>query len=155
MKSDVFVARLARGAAATAVASAWMLPESQTAANVDPVPAQEAVCIDFAGPPDAATRSVSGDAIVLTVTRSPAEWDKRMEREFRALALEEARGSISSAQAKRLEELNRWRNQLLHPPSSGETLLQLKRDRLLVRMEDVLREYVEFQEAADHKRASA
>jgi hypothetical protein len=78
-----------------------------------------------------------------------------MEREFRALALEEAKGSISSAQAKRLEELNRWRNQLLHAPSSEETVVQLKRDRLLARIEDLLREYVEFHEVADQKRTSA
>jgi hypothetical protein len=64
-----------------------------------------------------------------------------MEREFRKLALEEAKGTISKACAKRLEELNRWRNQLLHAQTAEEILLQLKRDRLPARMESLLKQY--------------
>ena len=155
MKSDVFIARLARGAAATAVAGAWILPDNQVAAMVRPGPPQEAACIDVAGLPDGATVSASSESVVMTLARSPSEWTKRMEREFRSLAFCEAKGSSSIEQAERLNELTRWRNQLLHAPTSEETLRQLKRDRLLARMEELLKEYVEFQEGEGRKRASA
>jgi hypothetical protein len=155
MKSDVFIARLARGAAATAMAGTWMLPQNETAALPSPVAAQEAAYADLAAPPEATTRAGAEEAVVLTMSVAPSEWDKKMEREFRRLALEEARGNISQAQAKRLEELNRWRDQLLHAQTAEEILVQLKRDRLLARMEGLLKEYVEFQEAAGHKRAAA
>jgi hypothetical protein len=78
-----------------------------------------------------------------------------MEREFRKLALEEVKGTLTAGQALRLEELNRWRDRLLHPQSAEEILLQIKRDRLLERMEGLLKEYVEFQEATGKKRTAA
>ena len=155
MKNDVFIARLARGAAATAMAGATILPQNQTTAVACPQAAQETAYADRAGMPEAATRRGSEEAVLLTMTLTPAEWDRKMEREFRKLALEEAKGSISEACAKRLEELNRWRNQLLHAQTAEEILLQLKRDRLLARMESLLKEYVELQEATGQKRAAA
>jgi len=155
MKNDVFIARLARGAAATAMAGATILPQNQIAAVTCPDAAQESAYADRAGMPEAATRGGSEEAVFLTMTLTPEEWDKKMEREFRSLALEEAKGTISEASAKRLEELNRWRNQLLHAQTAEEILLQLKRDRLLARMESLLKEYVEFQEATGQKRAAA
>ncbi|MHB8519514.1 MAG: hypothetical protein ACYDH9_02035 [Limisphaerales bacterium] len=92
---------------------------------------------------------------MVTVTQPPSEWDKDMEREFRKLALEEAKGALTAEQAFRLERLSYWRNNLLCPSSSEEILLQIKRDRLLKKTEQLLKEYVEFQEATGKKRAAA
>jgi len=90
--------------------------------------------------------------MVLTVSQAPTEWTRKMEREFRRLALEEARGLLSSNQMARLEELSRWRNQLEQPRTTEEVLSQLKRDRLLEKIAEALREYVQFQEDADKKK---
>ncbi len=155
MKSNVFIARLARGAATTAVAGAFMAPQNRTEAAAAPPMAQEVVCANRAGIAEVATRSGADETFVLTMTQTPSVWDKKVEREFRKLALEEAKGTIGTTEAVRLEELNRLRNQLLNPPSSDEIRLQLKRDRLLSRMESLLKEYVEFQEATNQKRATA
>jgi hypothetical protein len=117
--------------------------------------AQEVVYANRAGAAEVSTRAGADEAFVLTMPQTPSVWDKKLEREFRKLALEEAKGTIGAAESVRLEELNRLRNQLLNPPSADEILLQLKRDRLLSRMESLLREYVEFQEATSQKRSSA
>ena len=155
MKTDVFIARLARSAAVTAMSGAWLAPQNQTAAVACPPKAEEMAYPDRAVLPASAKRDRTAEAVVVTLRREPSEWTKRMEREFRRLALEEAKGSLSAVQGTRLEELSRWRNHLLHGPTAEETLLQLKRDRLLTRMEDLLKEYVQFQEGADQAGATA
>ena len=91
----------------------------------------------------------------MTMNQTPSTWDKRLEREFRKLALEEAKGTIAGDKAGRLNQLNYWRDQLLCPLTADEILLQMKRDRLLARMESLLNEYVELQEAANQTRAAA
>lgn len=78
-----------------------------------------------------------------------------MEKEFRKLALEEAKGTITGAQVKRLEQLNQWRDRLLNPQSAEEILKQIKRDRLLARTEELLDEYVELQKPTDNTRTAA
>ena len=92
---------------------------------------------------------------MVTLSKSPSEWDKKMEQEFRKLALLEAKGTLSKEQAARLEQLSDWRNSLLDPPPPEEILLQIKRDRLLEKTEELLRAYVEFQEATGKKRVAA
>jgi hypothetical protein len=155
MKNDVFVARLARGAVASTMA-ACLVPHTHTVGNANPSGLCEAaVFAEDAMRPDGGTEENHNAATVVTVTQRPTEWDKGMEREFRKLALEEARGAIRGEQAVRLEELSFWRNNLLCPPTSEEILLQIKRDRLLEKTEQLLKEYVEFQEATGKKRAAA
>ena len=58
----------------------------------------------------------------MTATLSEAlnEWDKQLEREFRTLALAEAKGTLTAEQGLRLEELNRLRDRLLHPQPAEE-----------------------------------
>jgi hypothetical protein len=155
MRSDVFIANLARGAVAASVAGGWMLPQKQTEAVPAPQAAREEVCANVASLPEEGTDVAANQTMVLTITQSPSAWDKRLEKEFRSLALVEGKGALSPRDGKRLNELTQWRNRLLHGQTSEEISLQLKRDRLLDRMESLLREYVEFQETANQKRATA
>lgn len=105
--------------------------------------------------PEQGTQEGTCRAMVLTIGEVPGEWDTELEREFRKLALAEAERTLTAEQVGRLEQLNGWRDQLLHPQPAEEMLLQIKRDRLLNRMEEVLNDYVEFQEAASKTRAAA
>ncbi len=136
--------------------AACLAPQTHTEGNANPTAVYEAaVFADNATMPDGALAHGSNAALVVTVTQRVTEWDKRMEREFRELALQEAKGTLNAENARRLEELSFVRNSLLCPPSPEEILLQIKRDRLLEKTEQLLREYVEFQEATDKKRVAA
>ena len=83
------------------------------------------------------------------------EWTKWMEKEFRRLALAEAKGTLTEEQTNCLNALTHSRNCLLCPPSEDEMLRRIKRDRLLEKLSEALREYVEFEEGASQKRATA
>jgi hypothetical protein len=152
MKNDVFIARLAHGAMVTAMATC-MTPQCHTMATAAPTAELETAFNDHAIMPDEGTQQGAEKAVV-TLSQAPAEWDTKMERSFRKLALEEAKGTLNASQASQLEELERWRNRLLNSQSSEEILIQIKRDRLLERMESLLREYVQFQETTGQKRAT-
>lgn len=147
MKNNIFVARLARNAAATVMVGAAVGPTNQASVAVRPPAAAQ----EFAFPQRAVlpeeSQASTRETFVLTMSQSPSEWDKKLEKEFRKLALAEASSAISAKDASRLEQLSRWRDQLLCPQTVEETMLQMKRDRLLIRMENLLQEYVELQEA--------
>jgi len=156
MKKNIFVTRLARGAAATAVVSASVMsPHQVTAATPPPVVAQEMASPNREILSEKESQASVMGSFVLTIKQSPSVWDKKLEREFRKLALAEANSTISTEDANRLEQLSRWRDQLLCPQTVDETLLQMKRDRLLIRMENLLQEYVEFQEVAGQTRSAS
>jgi hypothetical protein len=149
MKNNIFVTSLARSAAATAMVGAAVMPSHQTAATViPPVVAQELAYSNRTILPEAESQVSTRGSFAVTIKQVPSVWDKKMEREFRKLALAEANSTISKEDAFRLEQLSHWRDQLFCPQTVDETLLQMKRDRLLTRMENLLQEYVEFQEAA-------
>jgi hypothetical protein len=153
MKSNVFVARLAGGAVASTMAC--LMPQNHTEANAGSLGGYEATATDKAILTEGDTDHSSDEAATVTMAKNPTEWDKKMEQEFRKLALGEAKGSLSREQVARLEELTDWRNSLLDPPPPEEILLQIKRDRLLEKTEELLRAYVEFQEATGKTRAAA
>ena len=156
MKNDIFVARLARSVTATAMVGAAVVPSHQTAsAMIPPVAAQELAFPNHPILPEKESRTGVVESFVVTMTQSPSVWDKKLEREFRELALAEANGTISNGGAFRLEQLSRWRDQLVCPQTADEILLQMKRDRLLSRMENLLQEYVEFQEATGQTRSAS
>jgi hypothetical protein len=153
-KNNIFVTRLARSAVASSLA-ACLVPQSHAEAGTTPMAAHGAAFNDQASFPDGGTQESTNPSVTFSVGLEPSEWDKGMEREFRKLALEEATGRLTRDQARRLEQLNRWRDRLVCPQTTEEILLQIKRDRLLARMEEVLNDYVEFQEATGKKRAAA
>lgn len=131
------------------------MPTHHASSVVQSAVAQELACSNRTELPEATTRTIENGAFVMTMTQTPSIWDKRLEREFRKLALDEAKGPIADADARRLNQLNLWRDQLLCPLTVDEILLQMKRDRLLTRMENLLKEYVEFQESANQTRFAA
>ncbi|SPE56643.1 exported hypothetical protein [Verrucomicrobia bacterium] len=146
MKGDVFITKLARGAV-TSTLAACLVPQSHTADVPPQRPAQEAAFTDQATASPQGTQQGTNPTVVYTITQAPSYWDKHMEREFRKLALEEAKGTISASGLRRLAQLNAWRDQLLCPQAPEEVLLQIKRDRLLARTEELLNDYLEFQKA--------
>lgn len=136
-------------------AAAFLVPPNHTEQTANSLGGYVAAFTDRASLPDSATQGGSHLPPTITVRQHPRDWDKRMEREFRKLALEEAKGTLGHDQAARLEELSSWRDRLLCPPSAEEILLQIRRDRLLEKTEELLEAYVQFQEATDRKRAAA
>ena len=155
MRNDVFIARLARGAATTALVSAAAMPPHRTDASpLQPLTVEQSVVSQPTISPQDETQA-STSAFVLTMVKSPSVWDNKLDKEFRGLALAEATGKIAPKDAQRLEQLSLWRDQLVYPQTVEETLLQMKRDRLLNQMEKLLKEYVEFQEEAASQARSA
>ena len=103
MKSTIFVASLARSAAATAMVGAAVMPSHQTAATViPPVVAQELAYPNRAILPEAESQVSTRGSFAVTIKQSPSVWDKKLEREFRKLALAEANSTISKEDASRL-----------------------------------------------------
>ena len=153
-RSDVFVARLA-GRAVVSTLAARLVPRHHTEGATTQVVATEAAVTKRAAAPEEGTHEATNKAIVFTVTPAPAEWDKHLEREFRQLALQEAGRALTEPESARLEQLNQWRDRLRCPLSAAEIHGQLKRDRLLVRMEELLKDYIEFEKASSKARAAA
>jgi hypothetical protein len=155
-KQNRFVARLTKGAVASGIAGACLVPQTYSVqpvldrpdggidtALIDSIPVGPAV-----GTTSAATHFVS-------VSEAIQEWTPALEREFRKLALEEVKGTIQRDGMHRLQQLERMRNQLQAPLSTEELLMQLRRDRVLEKMADALKEYVKFFGTANQKRQSA
>ena len=155
MRSNTFVARLSYGAVASTIAVGCLVPDSHSEIADPVVPVFEIAMPDQTFVSEAAGRSDDGNSVLLNLPDSPNEWTKQMEREFRQLALVEATGKLNAEQMMRLETLSLWREHLSNPRPADEVLLQLKRDRLLEKISDTLRQYVEFQESANKKRLAA
>jgi hypothetical protein len=155
MKSEAFIARLKRSALASTIASACLAPQAHSAVVAAPIDGGEVVFNDTAAVPEHRSMGSTGETLTLTLTQTPKEWSRELDHEFRRLALEEAKGELSSPLLERLEMLSRWRDQLKNPRTPDEILLQLRRDRLLEKMSEALKAYVEFKEGQDKERASA
>src|SRR5438093_12558977 len=85
MKNDTFVTRLARGAVASTIAGAWLVPQGHSA---DAIPAHvsgAAATAEQAAGPEKGSREEAAGAYVLTISEFPKEWTKTMEKEFRRL----------------------------------------------------------------------
>lgn len=152
MKSNTFVTRMASGAVASTVVGACFLPQSHSApASLAFMPV-DVVLADRMPAPEQTSETGPSGSVTVAMTTSPEEWTKQMEREFRQLALREAEGDLTAAQVGRLEHLSAWRDRLVEPRSTEEVLQQLRRDRLLEKIADALKEYVEFQQGTDKAR---
>ncbi len=153
-KSDIIVRRLARGTVASTLAMC-MVPQFHTedAATRGALP--DSAIAELTTAPDQGGQVGTNDASVYSMSPMLTEWDTHMEKEFRKLALEEAKGTINRARAKRLEQLNQLRDRLHNPQSMEEILNQIKRDRLLARTEELLNEYVELQKPTSNTRTAA
>jgi hypothetical protein len=100
--------------------------------------ASEATGAERITPPEQGTQEAMDGSFEVDVPESLQEWDNQLEREFRKLALREAKGLLNRTEAMRLEELNFFRDRLKDPQLPEEMLLQIRRDRLLARMEELL-----------------
>ena len=155
MKNNTFIARLSRGAVASTLATGCLVPESHSVISDGAVLVEEFAMPEQTFVPEMAGHSEGRGSVILNMPESPKEWTKQMEREFRQLALREATGKLTSDEMPRLEALSVWRERLSNPRPAEEVLLQLKRDRLLEKISDTLREYVEFQKGTNRKRPAA
>jgi hypothetical protein len=151
---DTFVARFARHALASTVAGTCFVPKDYVAmAAPQPISGEVAFFDNATLTGDASYSNEKGSRII-SWKQAPEDWTPNMEKEFRSLALEEAKGVLSPSHAARLEELSHWRDILQSPCSADETLLQIRRDRILEKISATLEEYVEFHQATGKKRAS-
>lgn len=155
MKNNTFITRLTRSAVASSLAAGWLVPEKYSAITTPPLMVREAVVTDQANLPQESSHPESEGLLVVNLPEVAREWTRKMEREFRRLALSEAKGTLSAVDSARLEELSLLRERLHQPRPAEEVLRQLKRDRLLERISETLRQYVEFQEGAGKKRSPA
>jgi len=89
------------------------------------------------------------------ILQNQKEWTKVNEKEFRGLALKEATGVNTREEMRRLNRLSWMRDHCLNPLSTEEVLLQIRRDRILEKLADVLQEYVEFNQSTGQKGTTA
>jgi hypothetical protein len=157
MKKSNFVARLSKGAMASGVVGACLIPQRHSAEPNSLSFHADAAVVDRAliAQDDASHSSISTDTFFISVKDPVQEWTPALEREFRKLALEELKGTIQPDGMHRLEVLNDLRNRLQDPLSPHELLLQIRRDRVLAKMADALNDYAKFHEGADQARRAA
>ena len=154
MKGESVMTRIARGAVTSSMASAFLLPQTHAKLEASILPHQDFAVAEMTSTLRPACLEETGE--IFHVVREVAnEWTRGMEREFRRLALAEAKGTLTHEQASRLNELDHSRTCLLCPPNEEEMLRRIKRDRLLEKLSEALREYVEFEEGTSQKRATA
>jgi len=154
IKDGTLMTRVTRNAVLSAVAGGVLLMPDAVSPEIFPLKlAGDVSLVDFFAPPAENTESsfVGQDIVPLTIKDQPSEWTSKLEKEFRELALKEARGTSTADSYRRLEDLNYWRDTLLNERPAEEVLLQLKRDRILEKMAAALEEYVEFQQASHKK----
>lgn len=151
--SDRFLAKISRGAIVSTLAANFIAPEQQT----EQMPAASPDQFVMTHP------SITGHPILaqaqpivtLAIPDVPGKWTDEMRSEFRKLSIAEATGKLSSDGLGRLEVLSQYRERLLSPRTTEEILLQLRRDRILARMAETIKEYVEFKDGADRTRSCA
>lgn len=93
-------------------------------------------------------RTPASGVATAVLAETPRAWTDVLEEEFRGLASKEAQGSISAEESARLENLDRWRDDLSDAPTAEQAELQTRRDLILEKMARVLSEYVSLQERA-------
>jgi hypothetical protein len=151
MKKNEVVTRLVKGAVMTALASNTV----GDGYTVNAVP-QGTVAQDVAVNNSAeVSNQIAGGAFNFTITEHEYSWSHAQEREFHKLLAAEASGSIQPEQLLRLEELNAYRNRFRNPMPAESILLQLRRDRLVEKTAELLKEYVEFEKIANQTRRAA
>lgn len=150
MKSKKFSARFTRNAVATTLASVCLMPQ---------IPARD-VLQDHGNAKAAApggnlfqnpkTFTTSGN-VTLTISPSEIEWTKANEKEFRRLAIKEATQNLTPDEMRRLNWLSGVRDRNSNPATAEEVLLQIRRDRIVEKLAEVLKDYVQFIEGANTK----
>lgn len=156
MKSNVFVTRFARKAALTSLAGVCLMPQDHVGAIFQPLPAIGSAATSgnrFQDPGTIATSKTEN--LTFSIRQPSEEWTKADEKKFRRLALKDSVQNITAEETRELNWLSMTRNHLLKPQSTEEVLLQIRRDRILEKMAETLREYVEFTETARNKGAAA
>jgi hypothetical protein len=154
MSDNKLLVAFAGGAAASLV-TGFPVPKEQPSIN-DAIPV-----IEFASiAPEPALApvlnvSLSTRSATITLSEAPKKWTVALDREFRSLALEEAQGTISEENARRLRQLEALRERLVAPRTSEEILLQLKRDRMLEQFSKTFEDYVQFKASAYRPRPKA
>ena len=150
-KTETFITRVSRNAmisaaAGSVVGAGFLSTTSQPVADRTFYNIQEYTSFDT-GKLDESAESSGEVSNPIRVSIPIEDWTKKLEKEFRALALEDAKGCITPEQQARLDELTAIRFQLQNPRSDEEILLEIKRDRVLANLSKALEEYVEFTKA--------
>ena len=158
MNNSTFVARLTRGAVASSIALGCLVAEKRSAVVDVALQAggetREVMANNFTNLGEADSSTSNASSVTISLREDPKEWTKRMEREFRELAFNAATGTLTSDQRQRLGLLSALRDRLIAPRTSEEVLLELRRNRMLERISEALRCYVEFQGDTGKKRSA-
>jgi hypothetical protein len=149
-KENTFAARIAKNAVVTATAGAFVLPHHGVV-DTKLFPRGEAGVVEHANVLKNAIYSTAKPTVYVPSNPPPDEWTPKLEKEFRALALQEVKGTLAAESRARLDELNWIRDTLQNPRPTEEILLQLRRDRVLDKITEALEEYAEFYESANQK----
>src|SRR6266481_3022497 len=101
MKSDRFIARVARRAVASTVAGACLAPQGYSAdVGAPTIGISAAVLNETSIPEEVSYEEEPGVTMIFEVSQElPEEWTKALGKEFRQLAAAEARGLLSVEQA--------------------------------------------------------
>jgi microcompartment protein CcmL/EutN len=154
MKSNVFVRKFARKAAFTSLAGVCLVPQGHVGVISQSLSATESATTE--GNRFQAPRTITrSENVTLSFHPSSREWSKADEKEFKHLALREATEDITQEEMKRLNRLSSLRDHNSNPLSAEEVLLQIRRDRILERMAEVLHDYVEFTQSTGNKGTAA
>lgn len=145
---------MAKGVAST-IAGACLVPQSHSAQPSVALEHADAALVDMLPVSQQGFKSTGSDSFLVPAGEAAAEWTSAMEKEFRKLALEELKGTITPKEVARLEELTTMRNRLQDPLTAEEMLMQIRRDRVLEKMADALDQYVKFHQSANQKRPTA
>jgi hypothetical protein len=146
--SDIRIVRVAKNAVLP-VAAALSLPNDSVVAAASRVNPQRIVAVEPVANATFNIDASAASASTVSIRMAPeqTEWNKTLEKEFRALAAKEASGRIEFPELQRLEKLSMIRNVTKSPRTSDEILTQLRRDRVLEKLSEALNEYVEFRES--------
>jgi hypothetical protein len=148
-KSETILARLALGAATSTVIGSVALHTGEIAASGASNRSLGVVSsIVESIPTPNQENAFAADTIEYPVPDQPDEWGATLEKEFRALALKEAKGSLTFEEFNRLNRLTFWRDTMSVPRTGEEILLQIQRDRVVDKVSEALEEYVQFQKTS-------
>src|ERR1041385_8349030 len=120
-KEATFFTRVARGAMFSTVAgSVVLMPEDVSPVPVPVMADGDISVVEYTATTEQSTAPDTEEIVSIVMEEQPDEWTPQMEKEFRALALDEAKGELTPQTFRRLEELSWLRNTLQNPrPPEG------------------------------------
>jgi hypothetical protein len=145
MKNKIFVEAFSRSAVVSAIVTSYVSSATAVVSTEIATPAAYVTEQTSLHQPTSNAQSSQQPGVVLQ--SEIGTWNKKLQREFRKLMLEEAKGSITTDQLERLDRLSAWRRRFESPRTGNEILLEIRQRRMIEKLLETLAEYVEFKKA--------